>query len=272
MSENKFKKIYRNICSIEALLNTSAQHNSITARQIKDLSTTFTKFEKDLDELNHNSYELIYANYFHDTIKHSKWFDEPLSLGAGAIGYNFAYILYRAIDAIKPTNILELGLGQSTKIIGSYAKHFKGIEHHVVEHDPEWINFFTRNYTISPTTTVHLLENYKRTFNKTKLNAYKNFEKEFANQKFDLIAIDGPIGSRQEYSRMDILEILPKCLKAQFVIILDDCNRIGEQRTINLIEKKLKESNIDYQSSYHYKGMTDVYVCASKSLEFLCHI
>ena len=272
MSESKLKKVYRNICSIESILNASTLHNSTMAHQIKDLSTIFAEFKKSLNEVERNSYELIYANYFHDTIKHSDWFDEPLSLGAGAIGYNFAYILYRTIDAIKPTSILELGLGQSTKIIGSYAKHFKGVEHHVVEHDPEWIHFFERNYTISPATTIHLLENYKRTFNKTKLNAYKDFGKEFASQKFDLIAIDGPIGSKQEYSRMDIIELLPECLNKQFVIILDDCNRIGEQRTIKLIEEKLHKSNIGYRSSYHYKGMTDVYVCTSKDLEFLCHI
>lgn len=230
------------------------------------------KIQAGVEETRRNSNELVFAEYFHDTIKHSKWFDEPLSLSSGAIGYNFAYILYRTLDDIKPKRILELGLGQSTKIINAYAKHFKGVEHHIVEHDQTWVDFFKRSTDMSELSHFHLLKNYKKKFNNTELNAYKNFKKEFKNQKFDFIVIDGPVGVGQEYSRMDVLDIIPECLPKQFVILLDDCERKGEQNTISMLEKKLSENNIKFCSGYQYRGTTDAYICTSSDLEFLCHI
>ena len=165
-----------------------------------------------------------------------------------------------------------MGLGQSTKIINEYAKHFKGIEHNIVEHDSNWIEFFKKSTDMSKMSNFHLLNNYKKKYKGTELNAYKDFEKEFKGKRFDFICIDGPVGWGQEYSRMDILDILPACLNKQFVILLDDCERIGEQRTIELLENKLRDNNIKFYSGYQYKGKTDTYICVSEDLEFLCHI
>ena len=128
------------------------------------------------------------------------------------------------------------------------------------------------NTKLSEMQNIHLLKNYKKEYNGTKLNAYENFEKKFKNMTFDLISIDGPVGVDQEYSRMDILDILPNCLEKRFIILLDDCERIGEQRTIQLIEQKLYENNIQFHSGYQYWGTTSVYICVSEDLEFLCHI
>lgn len=272
MPENKLRKVYRNICSIEAVSKELRSANQEIVNQINHLHEQLQISKDNLNIIRKNSYELIYANIFHDTIKHSQWFDQPLSLSAGAIGYNFAYILYRTLDEIKPRSILELGLGQSTKIINAYAKHFKKIKHHIVEHDSNWIDFFKRNTDMSEMSNIHLLKNYKKTYQKTKLNAYQNFAKEFRNQKFDLIVIDGPVGVGQEYSRMDVLDILPESLDKQFVILLDDCDRIGEQRTIELIEEKFDSDHINYHSSRYYQGRTDTYICVSEDLEFLCHV
>ncbi len=225
-----------------------------------------------LDVIRKNSDELVFANIFHDTIKNSKWFNIPLSLSSGAIGYNMAYILYRTLDDIKPKKILELGLGQSTKIINEYANYFKEVTHDIVEHDKNWISFFEKSTDMSEMHKIHLLSNYKKSYNNTQLNAYENFKKEFDGMKFDLIVIDGPVGVDQEYSRMDILDILPQCLEKSFVILLDDCERIGEQRTIELIENKLNENNIEFKCGYQYRGRTNVYTLVSSDLEFLCHI
>ena len=71
---------------------------------------------------------------------------------------------------------------------------------------------------------------------------------------------------------MDILDIIPGCLEKQFVILIDDCERIGEKHTIELLEEKLRENKIDFHSGYQYWGVTSVYICVSNDLEFLCHI
>ena len=70
--------------------------------------------------------ELLYANKFHDTIKQSKWYkDQSLSLGEMAIDYGTAYVLYRVLDKMNPSSILEFGLGQSSKLIHQYANSYQ---------------------------------------------------------------------------------------------------------------------------------------------------
>lgn len=265
---SKIKKIYSNICS-----------NEWELKEIHELKNRIDNTDLKIDDLfseieiiRRNTDDLVYSRIFNDSIKNCNWLNIPLSLSGWAIGYNFAYILFRCLNDIKPKSILEMGLGQSSKIINEYAKFFQGVQHNIVEHNSDWVDFFKKSTDISDMTNFHLLENYKKKYKGTELNAYRGFKKEFVSNKFDLICIDGPNGSNQEYSRMDILDILPDCLNEQFIILLDDCNRIGEKRTIELIEKKLDASNIKYCSSYKYRGRTDVYICVSEDLEFLCHI
>ena len=60
-----------------------------------------------------------------------------------------------------------------------------------------------------------------------------------------MILIDAPIGGDMKvYSRIDVLSLIPEYLGNQFVIILDDVNRMQEKRTIREIDNKLKESGI----------------------------
>ncbi len=255
---NKINETNNRIIELEQkLIQSQEQINNLNDLLIKNLKI---------------SNENLFATIFHDTIKNSNWFNIPLSLSSGAIGYPFAYILYRILDEIEPKNILETGMGQSTKIITEYVKSHKKVKHDVVEHDKEWIEFFKTNTNMSEFQNIHLLKNYKRKFNGCELNAYKNFREEFKNKKFDLITIDGPVGVGQEYSRMDILDIVPECLEDKFIILIDDSERIGEQRTIQMLEEKLDNNKIKFYSGYQYWGTTSVYICVSKDLEFLCHI
>lgn len=264
----KLKRIYKNICLNEWCIK-EVQNVS---KNMSNVESEVTNLKKEIEIIRRNSDDLVFANIFHDTIRNSEWLDIPLSLSSGAICYNFAYILYRILDDIKPKTILEMGLGQSTKIINEYAKHFDGVHHNIVEHDQNWVDFFKKSTDMSEMVNFHLLKNYKKKYNGTELNAYKGFKNEFKNNKFDFICIDGPVGYGLEYSRMDILDILPDCLNKQFVILLDDCERIGEKRTIELLEKKLRDNNIGFCSGYQYRGRTDAYICVSEDLEFLCHI
>ena len=69
-----------------------------------------------------------------------------LSAGRWAVGYQYLYVMYRVLNEIHPRRILELGLGQSTRMLGQYAAAHENVSHFVVEHDPEWIDFFQRDF------------------------------------------------------------------------------------------------------------------------------
>lgn len=243
--------------------------NNKIDKSVTEIDKNLTEINKKVENLKRICNENLYAMIFNDTIKNSEWFeDTSLSLSSWAIGYPFAYILFKVLDEIKPQNILEMGLGQSSKIINQYVKHSKNVKYDIVEHNEEWIEFLKKNIAME---NIHLLKSYTRKYNDSEFNAYLNFSDEFKNYRFDLISIDGPVGGGEKFSRMDIIDLIPNCLKETFVIILDDYERKGEKGTVELLEKKLTQNNIEFSRGF-YRGKKDVYICTSKNLDFLCHI
>lgn len=222
------------------------------------------------------NHELIYSQVFHDTIKGSKWLPEDFAFspGRGALGYPALYVLYRVLDEFRPISILETGMGQSTKMIGMYNMHNKECNHCVVEHDHGWIEFFSSNFKLPKTTQIVELpiedtEIELGDGQKTNVTIYTDFFNTFKDHKYDFICIDGPYGFRSPiYSRIDVIGILPECLKERFVIMLDDCHRTGEQNTLDLMLAKLEDAGIEcYYSIYNGEKGTGIIV--SKDLSYM---
>ena len=224
--------------------------------------------------------ELIWCEVYHDTIRGSEWLspDLPFSPGRGAIGYPVMYVLYRILNEVKPKSILELGMGQTTKLIGSYAAYYKGCSHKIVEHDESWIEFFSNHFQLPDSTkvikcdiedaTVELEDGGDKQY--TNVTRYVGFKEALKDCSFDLIMIDGPYGYRSpDYSRVDILSILTECLNSEFVILMDDCNRNGEWKTCELICWILKDAGIPCCAGT-YSGEKDMVIIVSPNLKFLC--
>lgn len=85
-----------------------------------------------------------------------------------------------------------------------------------------------------------------------------------------MISIDAPFGGDID-SRSDILEFIPEILTDDFVIVLDDANRVGEKATLEKMKKRLDNSNMDYSYGI-YKGVTDVAVVCSVKVRFLASL
>ena len=221
--------------------------------------------------------ELVWSQVYHDTIRGSEWLsqNQPFSPGRGAIGYPVMYIMYRILNEIRPTSILEMGMGQSTKLIGSYVSYTEGnSKHYVVEHDPEWIDFFTNHFTLPKSTEIVKCDitdvNVEIDGKITNITSYVGLKEQIQGKKFDFIFIDGPYGYRSpDYSRVDILDVLPQCLDEQFVIIMDDCDRNGESNTCKMISLVLQEKGIKHHMG-KYSGEKDAIIITSENLKFLC--
>lgn len=222
--------------------------------------------------------ELLYANVFHDTIKGSLWLTSDLSISPGnsAIGYPALYVLYRVLNDIRPNSLLELGLGQSTKVLCQYMQSFSDAHHIVVEHDEEWIAFFEKNFKIHSNTEVMLMpiKDINIQLNDVAMDSnctiYEGFAEKLAGYKFDFILIDGPYGFRSPlFSRIDVLKILPDCLKESFVILIDDVNRQGEMNTMKEMMRVLESNHIPFSQGI-YEGSKDTGIIVSKDLYFLC--
>lgn len=229
-----------------------------------------------------NSSELLWAQIFNSTIAGCEWMTPPVSLSPGrsAVGYPYLYVLFRILNEIKPVHILETGLGQSTKLIGTYIKYMetcnKPCSHMIVEHDPEWIKFFEGMFQLTDSSHIVQLDITKSRINaggnigETEVTEYVGFVDALRGQKFDLISIDGPFGyEAKDYSRIDIMGLLPGCLNEDFVLIFDDYERVGEQNTVKLVELILKENGIRFKKGI-YSGCKDLCMLVSESLGFLC--
>lgn len=247
----------------------SIVHNDYT--QIQNIEQQLHTLQNHIFSLYGCQREILWAEIFNNTISASSWLkNKSFSAGRWAVGYPYLYVLYRILDEIKPKNILELGLGQSSKMISQYADHNSDVSYQVVEHDLHWINFFSKNFTLTKNINIVNLaftyENYKKAIN---VRVYEKFAENFGDKQFDLISIDAPIaGDMKDYARIDVIKILPNSLAENFVIMLDDVNRIGEQNTLSEIIDKLQQNNITHHVGI-YSGEKDSVIICSEKLKFL---
>lgn len=217
--------------------------------------------------------EVLWGEIFTSTSNQSKWLtDKAFSPGRWAVDYPFLYVLYRVLNETKPKRILELGLGQSTKMIAQYAIYDPSIVHSVVEHDAEWIGFFEKSFNFSENTRVFNLELETVMYEGSPVLTYKDFDQAANGEPFDLICIDAPFGATNtDYSRVDVLMKMPECLADSFIIMLDDCIREGEKKTGEKMKETLEQHNIAYCSNV-YSGSNDMLLIASPDLKFFCSL
>lgn len=266
--------------SVSDILSTvEASHGEVTTAAEQALKTTdalgtIRRVADDtyarVNDTLRSASEGVWSSVFHDTVASSEWYtDRALSPGRWAVGYPFLYVLYRVLDEMHPVSILELGLGQSTKMIAQYVAQAENATHTVVEHDEKWIEFFGANYALPPSSTVQVLgltdEPYK---DDPAVLRYAGFKEALASSTYDLICIDGPFGGQANvFARLDVLDLLPECLRSSFVIMLDDYNRPGEQRAAQEITAALERADIPV-SAARYAGAKAVWLGTSTDLEF----
>ena len=250
-------KINDNTAKLEKVSNLEMRINSVDAKHSQKLRA---------------SEESLWADIFNQTVNDSIWLkNKTFSPGRWAVGYPYLYVMYRVLNEIKPTNILELGLGVSTKIIGQYAAHYNNINHIVVENDSEWIDFFNRDFKLSNNTKIEQLDWVFEPFEEAdSVRVFDNFQARFSNKKFDFISIDAPLGGdMKKYARIDVCRLLPHCLKESFVIMIDDYERIGEKNTVEKMKEELNNAGIKFKTGV-YSGKKDLLIFTSEDLKFLC--
>lgn len=151
--------------------------------------------------------EAVWAAIFNNTIVNSQWLvDKTFAPGRWAVGYPYLYVMYRVLNEVRPKKILELGLGQSTRMIGQYAAACSDVEHIVVEHDLEWIRFLKMIFSypiIARLCSWSEMVAYKEV---AAVRVFSDFKEHFVGQKFDFISIDAPFGGdMKQYARIDVL-------------------------------------------------------------------
>lgn len=220
--------------------------------------------------------DIYWAQVYHDTILGSSWLLDPSISPGGpyrwAVGYNFLYPLYRILNDYHPMHILELGLGQSTKLTAQYTKQYHA-RHLVVEHDRDWVKFFEQGWDrfSDAGTLLCLTDLQTENYQGAEYLGYQHFEKipSIMGHSAELILVDGPFGGNGERARRDILKILPDFLSPDFAIMVDDCGRKGEQNLVEELKSLLTKNEIHFSEGKYRAGAGQyVQVLASESWKF----
>ena len=266
----------------EKLCSELQKQTSLYEAKLSQQKTLIDQVNRQCVISSRNASEAVWAEIFNNAVAGSGWLiDTAFSPGRWAVGYPYLYVMYRVLNEVYPRNILELGLGQSTRMLAQYVAHASRavaqyapqckIRHQIVEHDLEWCEFFARSFKLPPCSNIVTLNREFVPYKEAEaVRVFKDFSKTFAGQRFDFISIDAPLGS-QGYSRIDVLQLLPDCLAEDFVIMLDDCERPGENHTWEEMKRVLDTSGIKYAEGV-YSGKKDCRVMSSKSLKFVCSL
>lgn len=215
--------------------------------------------------------ELNWANIFHDAIVDSTWLkNSKFHPGRWAVGYAYLYVLYRILDEAQPKCILDIGLGETSRMISQYAAAHPEVEHIIIESSQEWIDFFSRSCTLPPNSRIIRLDLEKVTFEGAKgVRAYRGFAKALKGKKFDYISIDGPLsGDMKEIGRVDVQSIIPECLAGSFVVTFDDTNRAQDRKSFDILIANIMKSRDDV-STGRYIGEKEFRMAVSKDLSYL---
>lgn len=193
--------------------------------------------------------ELYFANLLHDTIINSSWLkDKSFSLYGWAANYSFIYMLYRILDNVKHHHILEMGMGQTSRVTSQYVAYGNpDATLDIIENDAGWISTYHPLLAQSKNIKIHNcdLEFFKD--GECECRKYKDLSNVVEDTKYDLVIVDGPWGAEQTLPRSNILDIIKSGnLADDFIIIFDDAERRGEQNTINNTLKLLEEKHTEY--------------------------
>lgn len=219
---------------------------------------------------NRMAQESLAAITFSNAIQNSEWLKyKSFYPGRWAVEYTFLLTLFRIFEHHKFTNLLEFGLGQTSRMLHQYAA-FYNVPAITVEHDADWVAFTKKDIHNAYPINVKILPLEMIDYKGFSTRTYQGIKTSFENQKFNFILVDGPFGS-EHYSRSQIIQLTENNLAETFCIIIDDCNRIGEQETVAEVEKVLKNNGVKYAINKYY-GLSDYVVICSEDLKFLASL
>lgn len=211
--------------------------------------------------------EILYAQRFNNTITDSEWLrHQNFSPGRWAVDYSFLFVLFKILNSMRPTNVIEFGLGQSSKMIHQYASYYQK-DAITIEHDKDWVDFFQKDKQGDYDINIKLMDLEMVNYKDTETRTYAEIEEYCKGNKYDLIVVDGPFGS-EYYSRSQIINLAKENFARTFCVIIDDTHRIGEKETISELFNVLDNQRIDYCHKT-YKSIKSFTVVCSKNLRFL---
>lgn len=184
--------------------------------------------------------EVIYRDLFLRELARLGEEDRFFPVG-GAANHSLLYLILRIGCEYRPRSVLDIGAGQTTLLWSML--HRRGLVGDVLtlEHDPDWGARIRaqvdHQVVVTPLQPAPIAGRATMTY---------DWDAALADRTFDIAVCDGPIGVAR-HSRRGVLSVLDRQrLGSDFVLILDDAERPGEQDTIAAIHRRLQADAVSY--------------------------
>lgn len=180
--------------------------------------------------------ELGYQNLFDIQCRNRGIANDFYGVGAAA-SYGLMYLLFRVFNEHEINSVVEFGSGQTTLLIDRIKN--AGTNHTCYEHSSDWHALIAPrlsrcDYRLRP------LE--EATIENRQVQWYSDVE----THDFDLLLVDGPPGT-DRYSRFGCVELIRSHTSKDFLIIMDDVQRRGEQDTVANILEVLRSAGVAFR-------------------------
>ena len=183
--------------------------------------------------------EQLYQTNYLEVAGRTPWLhDPPLSSpGGGTASFSQLYVLLILLRDGGFHRVLELGVGKSTELLQQWAGSHDAETSHV-DDNAGWLEATVKDRPGS--TRIHA-PLAKRAVLGHDIEWYGT---ERPPGKFDLVLVDGPQAWHGEarYNRLGVLNWLPDILAEDFVLVVDDASRRGEQALVRAAEQRLRAS------------------------------
>jgi hypothetical protein len=188
--------------------------------------------------------EQIFQGIFHRQCDQFGIKEAFYPVGAAA-SYGLMYLLTRALTELPVRRIVEMGSGQSTILIDRLRS---GEGAHVAyEQNEFWAGSVAAQV---PRCDVRHRPLVPKTFRGISYDGYTDLEA----VEFDLLLVDGPNGT-DHASRFDCVQLVNDTKATEFIVVVDDAGRPGEQETVAEIVRVLKGRGLDFKLN-HLSGRT----------------
>lgn len=155
-----------------------------------------------------------------------------------AANYSLLYCLLRMFSLCDIRSALELGCGQSTRLLAALVKP-SGAGLLSLEEDGGWAE------RVAAETGAAILH---APVVPTKVGGrtcrFYPLDRLPDGRRFDLVLVDGPIGTRR-WSRLGAVTLIPRLDPEGWTVIFDDAQRPGEHDTIRAFRRELRAAGLD---------------------------
>jgi predicted O-methyltransferase YrrM len=201
------------------------------------------------------------------------WQPEAFFTDGAAATPPLSLLLLKCLEFCKPRKVLELGSGQSSKLLALYHRDTPGVEVTTFEHDKEFAELMrtavthqgrVHNYCWAP-----LVPTEFSVANGVRISTewYDRNVTTLAGP-FDLVLVDGPDDINATYGRAGVLTVIPEALASTFVVIFDDADRYGIAKTTELFGDLLRKSGRSF-IYFEVHGIKTHAVFCSNTYRFL---